>query len=578
MEIDISVIIPVYNTELYLERCLASILSQNLNNIEIEVIIINDGSTDSSATIIDDFKRSDPRVIIYNQKNHGAWAARNKGITLAKGEYLVFVDSDDDISPNMLKDLYCQASEQSSDIVVSMYKRISDTGKVSSISRTCVSKNKEAIFQDILTSNILPTVWSKLIRRSIFIENNIYFPELDYFEDIIVAIKLFYFAQSISIVNIPYYNWHIRDGSATRQSSLEHISDKFLMLDSIKNFLIEQKIYIKYKAEYLCQCAKRIISEINVVNLFADDRSNDMLGIIFNEMETRQLMDKENLQLLNQYDNELYKNLKYNIIDKTSYINLSREALEKKFETCSILLLKSEMELEALQTFKGFRFLSESEKAPLQKLKNKFNNKRCFILGNGPSLNQCDLMLLKNEFTFASNGIIANISSDGFTPYFYVADDEFIINSLSGHIKCSSIPYKFLPSIYIDKMEKNDKLIYFTEDFGFKQKNHPDYAHPRFSKNCTDSLYSGASVNHLCLQLAFYLGFHEIYLIGMDFTFDMANLSINQIIRNDSIDDIINDFSLAKETFENSGKRIYNASKGGNINLFNRVDFDTLFF
>ena len=89
----ISVIIPVYNTERYLPRCLDSVLSNTYDNLE--VICINDGSTDNSINILDNYKVSDERVVVINQKNSGVSAARNAGINVATGEYIAFIDSDD---------------------------------------------------------------------------------------------------------------------------------------------------------------------------------------------------------------------------------------------------------------------------------------------------------------------------------------------------------------------------------------------------------------------------------------------------------------------------------------------------
>ena len=100
----ISIIIPVYNTEQYLEQCIDSILNQTLKDIEI--ILINDGSTDKSYNILKKYEKKDSRIVVINQKNKGQGEARNIGIKIAKAPYIAFVDSDDFISPFMLQKLY----------------------------------------------------------------------------------------------------------------------------------------------------------------------------------------------------------------------------------------------------------------------------------------------------------------------------------------------------------------------------------------------------------------------------------------------------------------------------------------
>ena len=115
----LSVVVPVYNVENYLSKCLDSILKQTLEDIEI--ICVNDGSTDGSANILQDYKKKDPRIIVLEQENQGLGAARNTGIRTARGEYIGFVDSDDFIEPTMYEKLYEKACKFQLDIVLSLF-------------------------------------------------------------------------------------------------------------------------------------------------------------------------------------------------------------------------------------------------------------------------------------------------------------------------------------------------------------------------------------------------------------------------------------------------------------------------
>ena len=114
---EISIIIPIYNCEKYLSRCLDSIINQTFTNIEI--ICINDGSTDSSLKILQDYKTKDPRIIIINQNNQKLGAARNRGLEIQKGNYITFIDSDDWIDNDYLEKLYNAIKTHNADCAIS---------------------------------------------------------------------------------------------------------------------------------------------------------------------------------------------------------------------------------------------------------------------------------------------------------------------------------------------------------------------------------------------------------------------------------------------------------------------------
>ena len=120
----ISVIIPVYNTESYLSRCLDSVLSNTYENLE--VICVNDGSTDNSINILDNYKFSDERVIVINQKNSGVSAARNAGLNVATGEYIAFIDSDDWVHTQYFEILLFAMSCNDSDVAACQYSQVSE--------------------------------------------------------------------------------------------------------------------------------------------------------------------------------------------------------------------------------------------------------------------------------------------------------------------------------------------------------------------------------------------------------------------------------------------------------------------
>lgn len=123
----VSIIIPVYNTEKYLSRCLNSLVKQTLHDIEI--ICINDGSEDNSLSILENYASSDERIVLIDQKNQGQSVARNRGIEIARGKYIGFVDSDDWVDDNYFEKLYCAAENNNCDIAVAGIIRLSKFNK-----------------------------------------------------------------------------------------------------------------------------------------------------------------------------------------------------------------------------------------------------------------------------------------------------------------------------------------------------------------------------------------------------------------------------------------------------------------
>ena len=124
----ISIIVPVYNAELYLDRCINSVLNQTYK--EFELILIDDGSTDSSLSICYDYASKDSRIVVLSKKNEGAGLARNEGLKIAKGDYIGFVDSDDYISPDMYREMYRKAIENDADIVQCGYLKVDEKDNI----------------------------------------------------------------------------------------------------------------------------------------------------------------------------------------------------------------------------------------------------------------------------------------------------------------------------------------------------------------------------------------------------------------------------------------------------------------
>lgn len=212
----VSVIVPVYNVKLYLEHCLVSISTQSYNNLEI--ILVDDGSTDGSGDICDTYAKSDSRCIVIHQENQGLWAARNTGQKIAKGDFIMFVDSDDYIHIDMIKCLY-ESLKQNSQCGFSMckYKPTESSDEDTHFKFDCSYRilSTEQVF-GVGNEGLVYVVWNKLYRRSLieglFARNYRIAQDVDYNSRVYVRLKYAVFVEH------EFYFWMQRRSSATHKS------------------------------------------------------------------------------------------------------------------------------------------------------------------------------------------------------------------------------------------------------------------------------------------------------------------------------------------------------------------------
>lgn len=216
MEEKISVIIPVYNVEKYISRCIDSILNQSYCNIEI--IIVNDGSIDNSAVICDEYAQKYNNIKVFHKDNGGVSLARNLGIDKASGEYIAFVDPDDYIDKNMYKILYKNLIESKSDISMASFSYVREEKiKGEDNSNDIIIFTKEEVLNRYF-NGIKPFdssfLWNKLFKKELFKDVRLD-TELIIQEDTEVLLRIFNNSSSIVYVGIPLYFYLIREGAAT---------------------------------------------------------------------------------------------------------------------------------------------------------------------------------------------------------------------------------------------------------------------------------------------------------------------------------------------------------------------------
>lgn len=264
--IKVSIVIPVYNVEGYLSECLDSLINQTLKDIEI--ICINDGSTDNSLEILNDYAQKDNRIKVIDKENEGQGVARNLGIELAQGEFIGFVDPDDWVEPEIYEQMYNQAKKLSSQIVLCDYKKyLEDDDKFIDVNifRKAVSLTKskavkiqtgENLDKKLLDSSILvsPSYTINAIYEINLLKNNdIKYSNLRCYEDVLFNLKTRVLAQRISYINSAFYCYRIRTSSTLRANDKRYI-DLINIIGLVKDYLKEQNLleYYQYNFDYFC--------------------------------------------------------------------------------------------------------------------------------------------------------------------------------------------------------------------------------------------------------------------------------------------------------------------------------------
>ena len=249
----ISIIVPVYNVEKYIEECLISLVNQTIDSYEI--IIVIDGSKDNSIDIVKKYKNKYPNLITYYEtENRGLSAARNYGLTKANGRYIAFVDSDDYVDKNMFNELYCKACDEDCDVVVCDYIKITEKGK-NKISLDI--EDNDTSYDKVLKSKAY--AWNKIYKNDLFNKYNIEFPEGYIFEDICTIYPILMQVNKIGYINKGLYYYRFNRNDSIMKSKNRKDYDILKILKKINQYCNKKEIF---DSNY------DIIREINVRHIF----------------------------------------------------------------------------------------------------------------------------------------------------------------------------------------------------------------------------------------------------------------------------------------------------------------------
>ncbi|MBQ3409061.1 MAG: glycosyltransferase [Clostridia bacterium] len=276
----VSIIVPVYNVEKYLIRCLDSLVNQTLQDIEI--IAVNDGSTDNSGEILRIYEKKYPNIIkVFDKENGGLSDARNYGIPYATGEYIAFLDSDDYVELDMYEKMYSKAKEENSDMVECDFiweypnKTKIDTGKI--------YNNKREMF---IYARVV--AWNKIIRRSIIDNVKIEFPKGLRYEDVEFFYKMLPLYNKVDFVKKAYVHYVQRDNSISNSQN-EKTKEIFTVLDNVIEYYKVSGLYDQYKSELEYTYTRLLLcsSLFRMVKVSEKSTRKDLLNLTWQKLNDR---------------------------------------------------------------------------------------------------------------------------------------------------------------------------------------------------------------------------------------------------------------------------------------------------
>ncbi len=290
----VSIIIPVYNAEKYLKRCIDAVISQSYKNLEI--ILIDDGSTDLSGKICDDYQKKDKRIKVIHKVNEGAGSARNYGLDAAKGKYIGFVDADDVIDKDMFLILYNNLINNDADLSICEVTRFKDNAVFTKDNTTIIYNSFEALKVLLEDKKICSYSVNKLCKREIL--KNVSYPTKTVQEDVGTVYKFIMNARKIVYTPSKLYGYYMRNSSVTNTITPKFIYDNFNMIEQRSNNIDDPKLAIYLKL----------------------NKANVILGTFIDLAQNRKLLKD---QKLNSFMQDKFKELK-NINEDIKIINTKK--------------------------------------------------------------------------------------------------------------------------------------------------------------------------------------------------------------------------------------------------------------
>ena len=407
----VSVIVPVYNVEPYLPRCLDSLCYQTLQDIEI--IAVNDGSTDGSGSVLNQYASRDRRIRVISQANQGLSAARNVGLDLAHAKFIAFIDSDDYINLHMFETLVSIAERDEADIVQCGMRRINEEGKVFKATQMI----PPITFEKILYGGINRSACNKLYLRDIFDTHAIRFPVGLYHEDLSVTCQLYYYARKISWTNQHLYYWYSRSHSIWQSVTAKHVRDMFANFESLAKFLEAQEIISAYEPAFVRGCfyyAGLLLNKIENSTSVNPANNLQLRSLFFTELNRFHYTSSGKQSWLKRYDPRLYFANFYGSSMSENLFDKSKEELIQELKQARTELYMQQYGVDDYQTHVNQTFNIRFNL--LFKCINGYqkSHQRIAIYGHG-QLGQYLIQILSEKLVVVADQAADTIRGKGYT-------------------------------------------------------------------------------------------------------------------------------------------------------------------
>lgn len=645
---EVLVVVPFHNDEDFLPMAISSIKKQTYKG-KIGVVVINDFSDEKSTSkaknIIKDFAGHLDIEIIHHERNKHLSEARNTGLCAKKSDLVQLLDSDDLLHASCIERKVEAFLEDTDPLCIGSYSKINlvpHNTTLRDIQARPVASGLERMTL-LGSSGRCPTnCHGPLVSYRHFHALGLFSPSIRRgAEDYDFWVRLL--SLGFELKETPFVLGHYRmkkAGSMSRDDVEPHYLETIRILHEVYNkpisqFLGQSFADWPYRLKsglsdlfYKRQIAERYIRYLTIracnqsktegPESLGEERLLDQPWTTFDleYFSYCEVPSKLNHQFAN-INNIISMNIKRALgWSKNTNEDLREEVFHTVYEQlyCSpsyeaenSQCSHSQNVSEVAAISKGLLRLERPEGSDIEEIKfyrNRYKGRRCFVIGNGPSLNKHDLSLLANEYSFGVNGIFYKTETSGFVPTFYVVEDNMVMKENLDRIhEYRPLIRKFFPTDYKSLHPKDGKTSFFTMNRAFYTKNSPYFEKPQFSTDASKRVFCGQSVTIINLQLAFYMGFTEVYLIGMDFSYkvnqetqEVQKNSVHILSKGDDenhfhpeyfgkgktwkdpkLHNVEASYVKCKEVYENHGRRIYNASVGGELEVFERVFYHDLF-
>lgn len=293
----VSIIIPVYNVEKYLNKCIDSVIEQSYK--ELDIILVDDGSTDSCGVVCDEYAKRDPRIRVIHQENAGQGYARNNGLNVAKGEYVVFIDSDDYIHTDLVKNCVIAMQEYNTDMVLYSGNKVDENGNfLECVSYPCVPLERLEPTQVLTVCSKIPSPWLFMSKLSVLKESGVLFPSKVWYEDLRTIPKWCMFINNaVKLDAEPMYYYLCRQGSTMNNDNVERLKkDRIAAIDDLYHWFAKKGYYEENKSliDWICIYHGFLLPNREVLNFNCNSKPvlNDLREYTFSRVGGKKVILK----------------------------------------------------------------------------------------------------------------------------------------------------------------------------------------------------------------------------------------------------------------------------------------------